>query len=241
MTSTSLSKRGYSSKTCRAVVFGPRRLLGIGDRHLYYEQGVGATLQLLKHIRAASKLGTFLQIGLDWTQLHPGVFFSTFEKTSRSLPHLDKGWFPATRTFLGSIDARIHFPTTVLSRLLRANDCILMDNLRSLAASTLASTSQPPFCPDFFAPTTASSWTTYSAMTSSPAPSKRSTSVASFSKWRASPKYATQRETVSWTQVTQVMGEGNERPMTRTLPSCWSSDPLEQPNDTLVSTESVTS
>jgi hypothetical protein len=37
MTSISLSKRGYSSKTSRAVVFGPRRFLGISDRHLHYE------------------------------------------------------------------------------------------------------------------------------------------------------------------------------------------------------------
>jgi hypothetical protein len=41
----------------------------------------------------------------------------------------------------------------------------------------------------------------------------------------------------------QLMSEGHERPMTLTLmlTSCWSSDPLEQPNDTPVSTESVTS
>ena len=44
MTSTSLSKWGYSSKIPRAVVFRPRRFLGIGDRHLYYEQGIGSTL-----------------------------------------------------------------------------------------------------------------------------------------------------------------------------------------------------
>jgi hypothetical protein len=70
MTSISLSKRGCSSKTSRAVVFGPRRFLGIGDRHLHYEQGIGRTLQLLKHIRSDPKLGTFLKIALDWTQLH---------------------------------------------------------------------------------------------------------------------------------------------------------------------------
>jgi hypothetical protein len=50
MTSTSLSKQGHSSKTPRAVVFGPRRLLGIGDCHLCCEQGIGGTLQPLKHV-----------------------------------------------------------------------------------------------------------------------------------------------------------------------------------------------
>ena len=129
MTSTSLSKRGYSSKTPHAVVFGPRRFLGIGDRHLYHEQGIGGTLQLLKHLRSDSKLGTFLQIGLDWTQLHAGVSFSIMENTTRSLPHLETGWFPATRKFLGSVDASMHIPTTVLPQLLRDKDCILMDDL----------------------------------------------------------------------------------------------------------------
>ena len=129
MTSTSFSKRGYSSKTPRAVVFGPRRFLGIGDRHLYYKQGIVGTLQLLKHIRSGSKLGTFVQIGLDWTQLHAGVSFPILEETSLSLPHLEPGWFPTTRTFLGGIDASIHIPTTVLPRLLPVDDCILMDDL----------------------------------------------------------------------------------------------------------------
>jgi hypothetical protein len=83
-----LSKRGCSSKTARAVVFGPRRFLGTGDRHLYYEQGIGATLQLLKHIRANSKLGDFLKIGLNWTQLHAGVSFPILENTRRALAGL---------------------------------------------------------------------------------------------------------------------------------------------------------
>jgi hypothetical protein len=73
-----------------------RRFLGIGDRHLCYEQGIDATLQLLKHIRANSKLGDFLKIGLDWTQLHAGVSFPILETTRRALPHLDHGWFVST-------------------------------------------------------------------------------------------------------------------------------------------------
>jgi hypothetical protein len=54
-----------------------------------------------------------------------------FEKTDIALPHLAKGWFPAIQTFLGSINASLHFPTTVLPCLPRANDCILMDDVLS--------------------------------------------------------------------------------------------------------------
>jgi hypothetical protein len=129
MTSVSLSKRGCRSKISRAVIFGPRRFLGIGDRHLCYEQGIGGTLQLLKHIRSDSKLGTFLKISLDWTQLHAGVSFPILQKIRLSLLPLEQGWFPATRTFLGSINANMQIPNRVLPSLLRVNDCILMDNV----------------------------------------------------------------------------------------------------------------
>jgi hypothetical protein len=129
MVSVSLSKRGFSSKTPQAVAFGPRRLLGIGDRHLHHEQGIGATLQFLKHIRSSSQLGTFLQIGLDWTQPHAGVSFPILENTTRPLPHLEKGWFPCMRDFLGSVKASIHTPTTVLPTLLRVHDSVIIEDL----------------------------------------------------------------------------------------------------------------
>jgi hypothetical protein len=63
----SLSKIGYSSKTSRAVVFGPHRYLGIGLRHLYPNQGIGQTLQLLKHVCSAST-GAHHQGGSDQLQ-----------------------------------------------------------------------------------------------------------------------------------------------------------------------------
>ena len=77
-------------------------------------KGIGGALQLLKHFRSDSKLDTFLQIGLRWTRLHAGVSFPILETTCLSLPHLEKGWFPATRELPGSIDASIHIPATVL-------------------------------------------------------------------------------------------------------------------------------
>jgi hypothetical protein len=130
MVSTSLSKMGYSCKASRVVVFGPRRYLRIGLRHLYYKQGIGQTLQLLKHIRSDSNLGSFLQIGLDWTQLHAGVSFPIMENPQQNLPRLERGWYTSMREFLASIDASIYLlPTPVTPTLLRAKDCILMEDL----------------------------------------------------------------------------------------------------------------
>ena len=58
MTSTSISKRGYSLQTLHAAVFGPQPFLRISNPHLYPEQAFGGTLQLLKHTRSYSKLDT---------------------------------------------------------------------------------------------------------------------------------------------------------------------------------------
>jgi hypothetical protein len=45
-------RNGVQFKTTRDVVYGPRKYLGIGLRHLGPEQGVQQTLLLLKHLRA---------------------------------------------------------------------------------------------------------------------------------------------------------------------------------------------
>lgn len=92
MVSISSSKRGYISKTPKVPSYSVHvaSLDGIGDHHVYFEhQGVGQTLQLLKHIRSAAKLGSFLQIGLDWTQLHAGVSFPILTRPKTALPHLE--------------------------------------------------------------------------------------------------------------------------------------------------------
>jgi hypothetical protein len=58
-------------KTTRDVVYGPRKYLGIGLRHLGPERECN-TLLLLKHLRANTKLA-HLRIGLAWFQLQSGI------------------------------------------------------------------------------------------------------------------------------------------------------------------------
>lgn len=48
-----LLKMGYTLKTCRHVVFGPRKYLGIGARDLVMERGgMQQTLMFVRHIRS---------------------------------------------------------------------------------------------------------------------------------------------------------------------------------------------
>ena len=61
-----LPKMGYTSKTCRYVVFGPRTYKGIGARDLVTGRGVQQTLLLfVKHIRSDQDLSKLLRIGLE--------------------------------------------------------------------------------------------------------------------------------------------------------------------------------
>ena len=53
-----LPKMGYSQKTCRHVVFRPRKYLGISARDLVTKRGVQQTLMFLEHTRSDQDYST---------------------------------------------------------------------------------------------------------------------------------------------------------------------------------------
>jgi hypothetical protein len=72
-----LPKMGCSLKTCRHVVFGPRKCSGIGALDFATERGVQQTLLLLKHIRNNYDLSTLSGLDLNgssYTQALPDRF-----------------------------------------------------------------------------------------------------------------------------------------------------------------------
>ena len=124
-----LPKMGYSSKTCRYVVFGPRNYLGIGATDLVTERGVQQTLMLvLKHIRSGQDLSKLLRIGLKWFQLHAGIARPILECPSIALPYLEVGWFQTLRKFVCFINAEIHIINLHVTHALRENDHTLMES-----------------------------------------------------------------------------------------------------------------
>jgi hypothetical protein len=127
-----LPKMGYSSKTSRDVVFGPKKYLGIGCRDLAPERGIQQTLILLKHIRADQELSTLLQIGLEWFQIHAGVGRPILECPDLEIPYLEVGWFRALRYFLCSINASIHLEMVRVPQQLRERDQFLMESFMQL-------------------------------------------------------------------------------------------------------------
>jgi hypothetical protein len=127
-----LPKMGYSCKTTRDVVFGPRKYLGMGLQHLGSEQGVQQTLLLLKHIRANQKLSTLLRIGLSWFQLHTGINQQILEYPAIEVLYLEIGWFRSLRQFLCSIQAELHVELNHIAQPLRIHDTTIMNALLSL-------------------------------------------------------------------------------------------------------------
>jgi hypothetical protein len=129
MINAMLPKMGYSSKTTRDVVFGPRKYLGIG---LGPEQGVQQTLFLLKHLRANQKLSTLRRIGLTWFQLQSGITQPVLECPGLDIPYLEIGWFQSLCQFFCSIQAEIHVELTHIARPLRVNETSTMNALLAL-------------------------------------------------------------------------------------------------------------
>jgi hypothetical protein len=127
-----LPKMAYSSKTTRDVVFGPNKYLGIGLRHLGYEQGVQQCILLLKHLRADQKLSQLLRIGLAWFQLHAGISKPVLECPHLELPYIETGWFRFLRTFLCSINTKLHAEPTHVTRPLRIHDKAIMESFIAL-------------------------------------------------------------------------------------------------------------
>ena len=96
---------GYSSKTCRHVVFGPRHYLGIGARDLVTERGVQQTLMFVKHIRSDQDLSKLLRIGLEWFQLQAGISLDQSLNAHRLRSHIWKsdGFGPFENSYVSSM------------------------------------------------------------------------------------------------------------------------------------------
>jgi hypothetical protein len=128
-----LPKMGISSKTNRAVVFGPMRYGGFGLQSLVSVQGEGQVLLFMKHLRAGEELATLLRIAYGWYQLNAGVGHNILQQPSHpgSMDYVIGGqWFTSMQYFLHHCNAHLQFDTTRLPALLRVNDRVLMDDFR---------------------------------------------------------------------------------------------------------------
>ena len=142
-TRATLLRLGFNRNTAKAVVYGPARFGGLGFRHLAVEQGIAATLVLLRHIRAKTDLGNLLRIALSWWQLTVGQSTPLLADITLELPHIQWNWFSCLRAFLRRIHASVILPSAMqgFPPPLRERDVCIMDVIHRhprITKSTLA-------------------------------------------------------------------------------------------------------
>jgi hypothetical protein len=143
-----LPKMGCSSKTCRHILFGPTKYLGIaGARDMVTERGVQQTLLLLKHIRTNTALSKLLRIGLEWFQLHAGISRPILECPDLTILCLEVGsWCCSLHNFPCLINAHFHIDMVRQPRPLREKDHALMETFLAMKHCTIAELSRRNLC-----------------------------------------------------------------------------------------------
>ncbi len=76
-----LSTMGYNHNMPKAVVYAPTSHGGIGFCHLHSEQGLQKVLQIMKHLRTQTSLGTTIKLAIKAHQIHSGVASPILEYT----------------------------------------------------------------------------------------------------------------------------------------------------------------
>jgi len=122
-----LSKMGYNQHMPTAVVYAPSTHGGIGMNNLYTEQGLAKVLQVLKHLRAKTTLGTLLTITIQAYQLQVGISRNVLEDTM-PLPWMPDRWLNNLRSFLHSLGGTIKLENKWKIPKLQENDRHLMSN-----------------------------------------------------------------------------------------------------------------
>lgn len=124
-----LQKMGYSSRTPRAIVYGPRSNGGIGLKSFYDKQGAGQVCLFLKHWRHNSGVQTHLIIALAWLQKLSGLGKPILSNPSIPLPHLPAGWITSMRGFLCKIGGSMELDRDLSVPLQREGDFHLMEDI----------------------------------------------------------------------------------------------------------------
>ena len=122
-----LSASGVSSKTPRAVVWGPLRYQGLDIRHLWTTQGVEHLLALLRHATRTTLTGQLLRTTLEELQLETGLSHSVLSYSYTDYGCLStRSWIAATWQFLSDSHITVIDPFSKPA-LVCDNDCFLME------------------------------------------------------------------------------------------------------------------
>ena len=118
----------------KAVIYAPTSHGGIGFRHLHSEQGLQKVLQILKHLRTQTSLGTTIELAIKAHQIHSGVALPILEYTD-PIPWMSDQWITNVQSFLHSVHSKIQLTTPWTIPAIRQNDQHLMNAFQARSYS----------------------------------------------------------------------------------------------------------
>jgi len=107
----------------------------VGFLHLGHEQGLQKCLQLIKHLRTNTGIGTVYRIVLQHYQLLSGLPTSILENT-QSIPWSNAPWIDTVRQFLHAINGQILLAQPWLPIAWRQHDHFIMEDILALNLPT---------------------------------------------------------------------------------------------------------
>ena len=119
---------GFNRNTKKEILQGHTELSGGGFTPLHATASAAYVLHFIRNWRTGTEdLGKIIRICYAWSASNAGVSFPLFERPEIEIPHMRGTVIPAIRTYLTSIDAKIHLDNTMLRPPLRKHDICIMD------------------------------------------------------------------------------------------------------------------
>ena len=119
---------GFNRNTSKAIMEAPIELSGGGFIPLHVTASASSVMHFVRNWRTAEEdLGKIIRITYARAQFNAGVSFSLFERPDVKLPHLRGTVINSLRSYLSSIDAKIHLDNPMIRPSLRENDRSIMD------------------------------------------------------------------------------------------------------------------
>ena len=128
-----LQRCGLPSTMHRSIVYGPRRLGGLGFRDIYTTQGIAHTIKIIQTIRTPGQPCDLLRLLLEEWQIHSGSSHPLLEYPKHPCIHLEGSWLTSTRTFLATIDGSLSITDLYCPTSNIPHDIALMDSFHSLS------------------------------------------------------------------------------------------------------------
>jgi hypothetical protein len=125
-TSTFIRLQGYDISYPRAVIYGPKKMGGVGVLKLSVEGNCNKVESIITHINSKTKLGKEFVVNLNWLQIHSGQSCCVIN-SRKNFGYIDNNWFFLIKEFLNKIDAYISIPVIWTAKIFRENDKTIMN------------------------------------------------------------------------------------------------------------------